>query len=359
MRAGRRILLTLVAAMSLAAAGASAAPMVVLYASQDTNRQIVKPGTAGALPIDGRLYVQEPNVGHLFGGDADRPYRLSGVSGSALLAAGDGESMARLLRSRIDAADCHFVPWGNAGCRSHLVFVDEIDYRFAEKAPNLNTKAWAGRTSRNQPKRKFPNYIPRPRPGHAGYELARAMQILAATPYAGGGTYADRVHFYIAPGVVTSIGVGRGRYHNLGRDKRPHFRSHEGLRSALQISGGVWLEMYHFDVRSRVRYPFNTYEWSVYPWRFALYLTAPGAARPDPALMAKIHFHMTRGMPKNKGGAPAECANPATPQGCQFALASSPKNTAILANGVGQYKMEGNEAEWRFYVKRLNFPELP
>ena len=358
MRAARRILLTVAAAMGVAAATASAAPMVVLYASQNTNRQIVKPGTAGALPLDGRLYVQEPNIGHLFAGDADRPYRLSGVSGTALLSARDADGMARMLRSRIDADDCHFVPWGDAGCKSHLVFVDEIDYRFAEKAPNLNTKAWAGRSSRNQPKRKFPNYIPRSRPGHAGYELGKAMTILAATPYPGGGSYAERVHFYIAPGVVSSIGVGRGRYQNLGRDRRPHFRSHEGLRGALQLSGGVWLEMYHFNRASRTRSPFNTYEWSVYPWRFALYLTAPGATAPDPALTAKIHFHMTSGMPKSKGGAPAECANPATPQGCQFALASSVKNLAILANGVGEYKMDGNEAEWRSYVKHLFFPEL-
>jgi hypothetical protein len=114
--------------------------------------------------------------------------------------------------------------------------------------------------------------------------------------------------------------------------------------------------MYHFHRGSRTRSPFNTYEWGVYPWRFTLYLTGVGATAPDPALAAKVHFLMTSGMPKNKGGAPAECANAATPQGCQFALASSPKNAAILANGVGQYRMEGNEAEWRSHLRRLYFP---
>lgn len=358
MRAARRIALVFAATMAVGTASASAAPMLVMYASPETNRAIVRPGTSGALPLDGRLFVQEPNVAHLFAGDADRPYRLGGVSGTALLAAKTAPRMASLLRSKIDSGNCHFAPWGFAGCRSNLVFVDEIDYRFAEKAPNLKTPAWRGRTSRTQAKRKFPNYIPRPRSGQAGYELGRAMRILADTPYPGGGTYAERVHFYVAPGVVTSIGVGRGRYQNLGRDRRPHFRSHEGLRGAFQVSGGIWLEMYHFDKATRTRYPFNTYEWSVYPWRFSLYLTAPGAAAPDPALTGKIHFLMTRGMPKNKGGAPAECANPGTPQGCQFALASRAKNAGILANGVGQYKMDGNEAEWRSHVKRLFFPEL-
>ncbi len=359
MRAARRIALAFAAVMAVAAASATATPMLVMYASPATNQAIIRPGTAGALPLDGRLFVQEPNAGHLFGGDADRPYRLSGVSGTALLGAGSAQAMANLLKAAVDANDCGFVPWGYAGCRSHLVFVDEIDYRFAEKGPNLNTPAWAGRTHRAGAPRKFPSYVPRPRPGHPGYELGRAMQILAGLPYHAGGTYAERVHFYIAPGVVTSIGVGRGKYQNLGRDRRPHFRSHEGLRGALQLSGGVWLEMYHFDTATRTRSPFNTYEWSVYPWRFSLYMTAAGATAPDPAVTAKIHFLMTRGMPKSKGGAPADCADPATPQGCQFALASSTKNQAILANGVGQYKMDGNEAEWRAHVKALFFPELP
>ncbi len=353
----RRILQSIVTigAVTATGAGASAAPMVVMYASPETNREIVQPGTAQALPLDGRLFVQEPNRGHLFAGDLDRPYRLAGVTGSELLRARRAGRIASLLKQRIDAADCRFPRWGYAGCRSHLVFVDEIDYRFAERAPNLDTPAWRGRTSRNQPRRRFPNYVPRVRSGHPGYELGKAMAVLDAIPYPGGGTYAQRVHFYVAPGVVTSIGVGRGPHHNLGRDRRPHFRSHEGLRGAFRRAGGIWLEMYHFDRAHRGRYPFNTYEWSVYPWRFTLYMTGVGATSPDPAVTSRVHFLMTRGMPKNKGGAPAECANPATPQACQFALAASPKNAAILANGVGQYKMDGNAAEWRAYVQRLFF----
>ena len=359
MRAFHRIALTLAAFAVTATATASAAPMRVMYATDDTNRKIVKPGTAGALPIDGRIFVQEPNVGHLFAGDADKPYRLSRLTAASVIAAGNADAMARLIRTRIDVPGCVFPPWGESGCTSHLVFIDEIDSRFAEKAPNLNTRAWRGRTSRNQAQRKFPNYVPRPRDGHAGFELSKAMELLAAIPYDGGGTYADRVHFYIAPGMVTTIGVGRGKYHNLGRDKRPHFRSHEGLRTALRLAGGVWLEMYHFDNASRTRTPFDTREWAAYPARFAKFMTAPGAGTADPAMLAKLHFHMSNGMPANKGGAPGECSDPATPQGCQFALAASPANAPILANGVGQYRMEGNEAEWRSHVKRIFFTDLP
>jgi hypothetical protein len=329
--------------------------MVVLYGSPATNRIIVAPGTARALPIDGRVFVQEPNVGHLFAGDSDRAYRLSGLHVEQLLAAGTGPAMASMLRRRIDEHDCPFPPYGNAGCRSGLVFVDEIDYRFAEKAPNLNTPAWRGRTSRAQPKPKFPNYVPQPRPGQPGYELSVAMGILAATPYPSGGTYASRVHFYIAPGVVSSIGVGRGAYRNLGRDRRPHFRSHEGVRAALQLAGGVWLEMYHFHRRSGTRTPFSTREWMDYPARFAKHLTGPGSRVADPVLAGKVRFLMTRGAPPYVRGAPAVCRSPRRPQRCQFALAQLPQNAPMLANGVGQYRMEGNEREWRGQVHRLFF----
>ena len=340
-------------AVATATATASASPMIVMYGTAETNRKIIRPGAADALPLDGRLFVQEPNWSHLFGGEADRPFRLARVTEDELEAARTAPAMARLLRTGIDQANCYYAPaW--FGCRSRLVFVDEIDYRFAEPAPNLNTPAWRGRTSRSQPKPVFPNYVPTPRPGQLGYELGQAMAILAATPYPGDGSYAARVHFYIAPGVVSSIGVGRGRFQNLGRDRRPHFRSYEGLRGALQHAGGAWLEMYHFNRASRTRGPFNTYEWSVYPWRFALYVTGPGAAAPARAALARLHFMMSHGAPKPKGGAPAICRRGAR-QACQFSLAESPKNQPILANGVGQYRMEGDETEWRSQVRRRFF----
>lgn len=335
-------------------ATATAGPMVVLYATPTINRAIVRPGAADALPVNGRLFVQEPNVGHLFAGDRDRPYRLSRVTGDQILRARSATAIAALLRGRVAASNCAFVGAGRAGCRSHLVFVDEIDARFAERAPNLDTPAWRSRTSRAQRKPVFPNYVPRLRTGQPGYELAKAMKLLATQPY-GGGSYADRVHFYIAPGVVSSIGVGRGKYFNLGRDGRPHFRSYEGLRDALQRAGGAWLEMYHFTTATRSRTPFNTGEWSTYPAKFGRYLTGPGATSADPGLIAKVRFMMSRGAPPARAGAPAVCRNAALPQTCQFALASLPQNAPILANGVGQYRMEGDEAEWRALVKRLFF----
>ncbi len=352
----RRLLAVTAAIFMATAAAAAAQPMILMYGDADTNRKIVKPGAADALPIDGRLYVSGRTRGHLFAGEADKPYRFDHLLAGELARLPDGERMAALLKSRVDESACSF-SWGRVDCRSGLVFVDEIDWRFAEKAPNLNTPAWRGRTSRSQPKRKFPTYHPTARAGQNGYELSRAMEILAQIPYRDGGTYAERVHFFIAPGVVSSIGVGRGPYHNLGRDKRPHFRSHEGVRRALQLSGGIWLEMYHFDRGGRGLYPFNTYEWQVYPHRFALYLSGRGSSKVDTSLRSKMHFLITSGKPKLKGGAPAQC-RAGHAMTCTFKLASSAKNAPILRNGIGQYRMKGNEAQFRAHVKRLFFPDV-
>ncbi len=353
----RRLLAMTATVFAATAVTAAAQPTIMMYGTPETNRKVVQPGASDALPVDGRLLVSGRTKGHLFAGEADKPYRVDHLLAGDLVKLPDGESMAALLKSRIDENACLF-SWGRVDCRSGLVFVDEIDWRFAEKAPNLNTAAWRGRTSKGQPKRKFPTYHPTARAGQAGYELSRAMQILAETPYRSGGTYAERVHFFIAPGVVTSIGVGRGPYHNLGRDGRPHFRSHEGVRAALQLSGGIWLEMYHYDHGGRGKYPFNTYEWQVYPNRFALYLSGRGSSTIDTGLRAKMHFLVSSGKPKVKGGAPAQCRT-GSAMTCTFKLASSGKNMPILMNGVGQYRIDADAAEFRANIKRLFFPELP
>ncbi len=344
----------LVAAVVLAAAGVSGAtakPMVLMYGTTETNRAIVAPRTSDALPVDGRLYVPGRTPGALFAGEADKPYRVDNVLAAELIKRRTGPRMAAFLRSRIDGDACVFSGW-RVDCRSGLVFVDEIDYRFAEAAPNLKTPAWKAR-----PGRRLPVYRPTVKGGQPGYELSRAMGILAATPYRGGGTYAERVHFFIAPGVVSSVGVGRGPDQNLGRDGRPHFRSHQGVRSALQRAGGVWLEMYHFDHGGRGLTAFTTNEWQAYPHRFALYLSGRGQTRVTPALRSKMHFQMVGRKPGLKGGAPAACRT-GSAMTCTFTLASSSKNAPILANGVGLYTVEGHEAELRTYIKRLYFPEM-
>ncbi len=347
-----RLLAAAIATLAIAGvATANARPTVFMYGSTDSNRKIIAPAGTEPLPADGRLLVPGRTPGALFAGEADKPYRVDNVVAAELVKRRTGARMAAYLRSRIDGDACTFT-WGRVDCRSGLVFIDEIDYRFAEKAPNLSLPIW-----KKRPGKKLPAYRPVGRPGQPGYELSRAMDILSATRHRDGGTYASRVHFFIAPGVVSSIGVGRGPDHNLGRDGRPHYRSHQGVRRALQRAGGIWLEMYHFDRGGRGLYAFTTREWQDYPHRFALYLGGRGQTRINATLRSKMRFQISGRKPAFKGGAPAECRT-GTAMTCVFTLASAPKNRPILANGIGQYKVEGHEGELRAHVKRLYFPEM-
>ncbi len=51
--------------------------------------------------------------------------------------------------------------------------------------------------------------------------LQEALVALSRRAHPKGGTYAQRVHFHLGPGVVTAIGYGLGQDHNLGGTARP------------------------------------------------------------------------------------------------------------------------------------------
>lgn len=326
-------LLTLTVA-AFAASSAAAAPMVLMYGPKDSVKKIVAPDGGLRLPLDGRLHVAEPNGGHLWHGDADKPFRMDKITEEELIARGNETAMAAFLKSRLDNP-CRW-SWGSIDCRSGLLGIDEVGRKFSEPVPSVKPEPW--------------KFVPRTREGQPGLEFSQAMEILANTPHPQGGNYAERIHIFVAPGMQSGIGTGLGAHFNLGKYGYPRIVSYHGVRRAFQLSGGVHLEMYHF-VSGR-RYPFTTREWKVYPYRFTQWLTKPGTkVVPDPALVAKTHFLMTNGMPKRVGtGIPKACYNSRTPQGCQWALASQPRNAAILKSGPGVYRMEGNEREWRYHL---------
>jgi hypothetical protein len=175
-----------------------------------------------------------------------------------------------------------------------------------------------------------------PIPGetHPGVRFSEAMGILAATAHPSGGSYADHVHVYVAPAMVTSIGEGRGEHFTLdkagSKSVRPAWR---GVVPGLAKAGGVWLEMYHGHgaaVKAKV--------WRNVPGRFADYLVRNGGAG-----LSQLHFLVT-GTPTAPPGAPAGCGSPMS---CQFELArSTPAGAAVLANGPGAYRTEGQAGEW-------------
>jgi hypothetical protein len=121
------------------------------------------------------------------------------------------------------------------------------------------------------------------------------MKILAKTPSPWGGSYASRIHFYLAPGVSTAIAAGRGSAHNRGADGKVHWPDYTFAVDALARAGGVWIEMYHYPQRGAARTPFTSAEWRTVPTAVAAFMSERLAAQSlsgiDP--LQSLHFMMT------------------------------------------------------------------
>jgi len=165
------------------------------------------------------------------------------------------------------------------------------------------------------------------------------MQILDV-PSPHGGTYAGRVHFYVAPNMLSTMTAGRGTDYDLGRDGRPHFPTWRAVMPAFAKAGGVWLEMYHQN-----REPFTARESRYGPKRF-LRVFGRSGGRTD-----RVHFMLTRAPWRPPGRLPA-CGDPMS---CQWKLADLPGvNWTIMRNGVGAYRLGEQASTWlRQYNRRL------
>jgi hypothetical protein len=298
----RRAMLAVAALTALAVPAGASAAMSILYDMDPHVRDIVRPadGSPGVGPERGG-FRQEGSTSHMFGGDRDTPYRIGKVSAWDLRPLSAGEIASR-LRSQINGG-CT-VGGRDYGCRSHMVTVDEIGAMFSDRAGDL------------------------------GMRLAQAM-ILLERPSPHGGTYASRVHFFIAPAMTSQFAAAKGRHHNLGRDGKPHFPTWQYAVAAVAHGGGVWLEMYH--ARGGVRLPFSVGEWQRGPRDFLdLYTRAGG--KPE-----RVHFLMT-GSPHMPPGRLPACGSP---MACTWALASvRGANARILVNGPGAYRVGDQAREW-------------
>ena len=167
------------------------------------------------------------------------------------------------------------------------------------------------------------------------------MRLLDATPHPDGGSYADRIHLYIAPAFVSSVGLGRGPHRNLGPDGKPHRAAWRGVMPALARAGGIWLEMYHYDQRAVGA--MSARLWREVPRGFSSYARRYGADA------QRIHF-MFSGARRAPAGAPRGCGDA---MACQWALArSTPAGRAILANGAGAYRPGAMTASFRAEFNR-------
>lgn len=342
-RAGLATLLLSAAAATSPAPAAAADPprLSFLYGPDSSVQPLIRPADGQTpLSIEDGARRQEPSGGHLFMGAADRRARVAKVSAREIRDL-SAPRIARRLRAAIDDG-C-----GRFDCASGLVAIDELGARFSDGRVRIRYKtvvvrgrrhrvvAWNDVVATRRGWRLVRGTPPLPaiRPASPGARLSDAMRILGGMRFGDGGTYADRVHFYIAPAFVTSVGLGRGPHRTLGRDGLPHRTGWRGVMPALARAGGVWLEMYH-GIGGVT--PFTEREWRAAPKGFVRYLRRFGGSQ------ERVHFMLARA--PNPPLGTRGCGSPMV---CQWRLADLPGiNRAVLRNGPGAYAVGEQAPEW-------------
>ena len=231
--------------------------MSILYATDPSVRDIL----AGSSQMPGLpwLFRQEPsNSGPGARLGVDNSQRMTKLNGARLAKMQSSGEMAMALKEGVDRT-C-VTPAGINTCPAHLLAVDEIGAAFGREDGKPSPDRY----------------------------LRGAMQALATTPSEWGGTYAGRIHFYLAPGVSTAIAAGKGSAHTLGADGKVHWPDYSSVIDALSLAGGVWLEMYHYPTRGSARTPFTSTEWRTVPTAVAAFMAGLGG---DP--LRSLHFVMT------------------------------------------------------------------
>ncbi|MFM9018184.1 MAG: hypothetical protein ACKORG_01960 [Actinomycetota bacterium] len=240
------------------------------------------------------LFRQEPSNS---AGDAalggNGTQRMWKISGSALAAKPTAAAMAAMLKAAVDRR-C-VTPAGVNTCGANLVGVDEIGASFGT-APGESDA------------------------GTPGALLKEAMTSLAKKEFSPGVSYANRVHFYLAPGVITSISAGLGPMRTLGANGKEMRRDYSQVMSAMSRAGGVWLEMYHYPERGKPRTPFTGAEWRDVPTRVATFLQDRTTGSRDP--LNYMHFVLT-----DTPGAP-----PPAPEVCRAPVSSGASPNSVVAD---------------------------
>lgn len=322
---------------------AAMARMSILYDEQDAVRTLTDPTGPGA-PIDASrgAFRQDPGPGGIFDPQGrDEAYRLAKLSASEIEGLSP-EAMADRIQHEIDHPE--------HANTSGLVAIDEIGNRFNDGRVRItsSTKTVRGKRIRVSSGKRLivtkqgyrivrrPAQLPVISPESPGAKLSDAMEILAARPHARGGSYAERVHLYIAPAFSTSIAFGRGPFHHLGNDGLPRRATWRGVMPALERAGGVWVEMYH-SYRGQGVTTMTAREWRVVPTVFTSYAGRLGVDS------SRIHLTMTFA-----SAVPAGASGCGDPMACQWTLAGSTAAGArLMANGPGTYRLGSQAINWR------------
>ncbi len=311
------ITVAIAAAAAVAATATAQERLTLVYDEQQYVERLVNPASGpGLTPARGALR-QDPGAGGMLTGGDENPFKVAKVSGRAL-AGMSAAQMAAALKTQIVQ--------GEYGATSHLVTIDEIGKTFGDERPRQMVRNAA---------------LPAISPSSPGARFSAAMAMLN-TPSPYGGTWASRVHVYLAPAVHSAIGAGRGTHRNLGRDGKPHFQSWRGLMPGLALAGGVHLQMYHGAGANR--FAFTATEWRTVPSAFVGLLGRYGGSA------SRVHFLFSDvGAP---AGAPASCGAPVA---CEWTLAeATPAGKTVLANGPGVYRIGAEADAWLVeYNKRF------
>lgn len=306
-----RVAVPLAAVAALTVCGSASAQqsrITLVYDSSDAVQRLVSPsGGHGLTPARGALR-QDPGGGGMLAPGDNAPYRVSKVSG-ATIAGLSPAGIAATLRQEIRA--------GRYGARSHLVTVDEIGSAFGDPLPRVMRVGAA---------------LPAVPATNPGSKFTAAMRMLQdQSPY--GGTWASRVHVYLAPAVHTSIAAGRGPERNLGRDGKPHRRSWRALMPGLAMAGGVHLEMYH-GLGGQLT-ALSAGQWRAIPAAFlGLFNRYGGSA-------STVHFMFTA------TDVPAGATGCGSGTACSWTLAeSTPAGRTVLANGPGVHRIGTAADAW-------------
>ena len=300
------------------------------------------------------IFRQEPSSSEVSAALADNSsQRITKVSADDLAREPSATAMADTLRAAVDKK-CT-TPAGFNTCGAHMASLDELTQTYAQ-----------------------PPWSTRPDPANPGVRLAVAMRMLQRIPSPWGGSYASRIHIYVAPGMSTSIAAGRGPFRTKGRDGKNHFRNYSWAMQALSRGADTWLEMYHFR-NTATKTAFTPREWRDVPTAMATFMRERS---PKTNPLNKLHF-MVAGVGPTEGCAvllPGVDTNitrtaraaitviptpepvvvipdSGSPMSCLWKrMQAGPVNQRITANGVGTHRVSGDVATefgdlWRqFYV---------
>lgn len=349
LRARLAVPLALAALAALASPAAGSERMSILYDEQAPVRALTDPAGPGApLTAERGAVRQDPGPGGIFDPQGrDDAFRIAKLSTSEIEDLSP-EAMADRIQDEIDDPE--------QPNSSGLVAIDEIGNTFNDGRVRImhSTKTVRGKRIRVSTTNRLvvtrngyrivrgPAPLPVVSPASPGARLSVAMRLLSERAHPAGGTYAERVHLYIAPAFSTSIALGRGVHHHLGNDGKPHRATWRGVMPALARAGGVWIEMYHSYGGQGIS-PMTAREWRVVPRVFSAYASRFGA---DPG---RFHLLMTAA-----SSIPAGAAGCTEPMACQWRLAAStPAGARLLANGPGAYRVGGQAGLWRQEFNRV------